>query len=167
MNEKKNVNVAVDVIVDELKNNPSSRFSKSDFQMLIYAILSDKTFKAKKHLLRNDEIIEESADISGAMFKFLDKLLKHAGVVDSGERASIIDSFEHGARDIEWVADAVDEAMYIYTESGKNMRMFRDKMLQLTIKKMVRSGKFDGQITYKKSVVDKALALKKKSQKAD
>ena len=164
MSDKK-VENSVSCMVEVLKNNPSSRFSKTDFQMLIYAILSDKDFKAKKYLLKNDELVEDDVDINAAMFKFLDKLLKHAGVADSGERENIIETFEFGSRDIEWVADAVDEAIYIYTESGKNMRLFREKMMHLTIKKMVRSGKFDGQITYKKSVIDRALALKKKKAK--
>ena len=62
-------------------------------------------------------------------------------------------------------ADAVDEAMYQYSECGKNMRMFRDKMLQLSVKKMTRSGKSAGKITYKKSVVDRALALQKRTAK--
>ena len=34
-----------------------------------------------------------------------------------------------------------------------------------TIKKMVRSGKYDGKITYKKTVVDRALAIEKKAKK--
>lgn len=163
--EKKAVATSVASIIEELKANPSSRFSKSDFQALIYGILSDKDFKAKKYVLRNDQLVEEDADIDAGLYKFLDKLLKHAGMTDSGERSQIINSFEYGPRDIEWVADAVDEAMCIYTECGKNMRMFREKMLQLTIKKMVRTGKYDGKVTYKKMVVDRALALKKRQEK--
>ena len=165
MSDKKTVNVTVENMIEELKKNPSSRFSKADFQMLIYAILSDKDFKAKKHLLRNDQIIEEECDIGAGMRKFLDKLLKHAGMTDAGERDQIIDTFEYGVRDIEWIEDAVDEAMYQYSETGKNMRIFREKMLQLTIKKMVRSGKYAGTITYKKTVVDRALALQKRQEK--
>lgn len=165
MSDKKNVSASVDSLVEELKKNPSSRFSKSDFQMLVYAILADKDFKAKKYLLRNDQLVEESADIGAGMVKFLDKLLKHAGVTKDSERSAIIDSFEYGARDLEWVSDAVDEAMSIYTECGKNMRIFRDKMLNLSIKKMVRSGKYDGKVTYKKAVVDRALALQKRQSK--
>ena len=34
MSEKKNVSYAVSSIVEELKKNPSARFSKSDFQIL-------------------------------------------------------------------------------------------------------------------------------------
>lgn len=165
MSEKKNASYAVSSIVEELKKNPSARFSKSDFQILVYGILSDKNFKAKKYLLRNDTLVEDELDIGAGMTKFLDKLLKHAGVSESSERSKIIDGFEYGPRDIEWVTDAVDEAMYQYTECGKNMRMFRDKMRQLTIKKMVRSGKYDGKITYKKTVVDRAMAIEKKTKK--
>lgn len=165
MSDKKTVSVSVEAIIEDLKKNPSSRFSKSDFQGLVYGILADKDFKAKKWLLKNDQLVEEDADIEAGLFKFLDKLLKHAGMTDSGERAKIIESFEFGARDVEWVSDAVDEAMYIYTECGKNMRMFRDKMLNLSVRKMTRSGKYDGKVTYKKSVVDRALALQKRQAK--
>lgn len=165
MSDKKVVKVAVKDLVDELQKNPSTRFSKQDFQTLVFGVLSDKDFNAKRYLLRGTELIENDADINGGMVKFLDKLLKHAGMVDPGERSKIIDSFEFSPKDVDWVTDAVDEAMSIYTECGKNMRMFRDKMLQLTIQKMTRSGKYDGKFTYKKKVIDRALEMKKRGSK--
>ena len=163
MANKVEANVAK--MVEELKKNPSARFSKSDFQGLVYAILADKDFDTKKYVIKNDEMVEIHSSMNAAMAKFMDKLLKHAQMSDSTERARVIESFEFGPRDIEWIADAVDEAMYQYSECGKNMRMFRDKMLQLSVKKMVRSGKSAGKITYKKSVVDRALALQKRTAK--
>ncbi len=163
MANKVEANVAK--MVEELKKNPSARFSKSDFQGLVYAILADKDFDTKKYVIKNDEMVEVHSSMNAAMAKFMDKLLKHAQMSDSTERARVIESFEFGPRDIEWIADAVDEAMYQYSECGKNMRMFRDKMLQLSVKKMVRSGKSAGKITYKKSVVDRALALQKRTAK--
>ena len=163
MANKVEANVAK--MVEELKKNPSARFSKSDFQGLVYAILADKDFDTKKYVIKNDEMVEVHSSMNAAMAKFMDKLLKHAQMSDSTERARVIVSFEFGPRDIEWIADAVDEAMYQYSECGKNMRMFRDKMLQLSVKKMVRSGKSAGKITYKKSVVDRALALQKRTAK--
>lgn len=159
---KKNVDANMEVLIEELKKNPSNRFSKSDFQALVFCVLADKNFKAKRYMVRDMEVTEEDIDISGGMTKFLDKLLKHAGMTDSTERSKIIESFEYGPRDVEWVTDAVDEAMWIYTECGKNMRMFRAKMLQLTVQKMVRSGKYDGKITYKKKVVDRMLDMQKR-----
>lgn len=159
---RKVVNASVEAFTEELKKNPTNRFSKADFQMLIYAILSDKNFKAKKYLLRADGLVESEYCISDAFERFLDKVLKHAGVSSANERSVIIEGFELGMKDTEWITDAVDEAMYIYTECGKNMRMFRDKMIQMSIKKMVRSGKYDGKITYKKTVVDRALAYQKR-----
>lgn len=164
MSDKKNVSMSVESIVEELKKNPSSRFSKSDFQTLVYGVLSDSEFKAKRYLLKNDEIMEEDAIINDGMKKFLDKLLKHAGMTDSAERANIIDTFEFTPKDVEWLTEAVDEAMYIYSECGKNMRMFRSKMLQLAVKKMVRTGKYAGAITYKKMVTDRAAMLAKKNK---
>ena len=163
MANKVEANVAK--MVEELKKNPSARFSKSDFQGLVYAILADKDFDTKKYVIKNDEMVEVHSSMNAAMAKFMDKLLKHAQMSDSTERARVIESFEFGPRDIEWIADAVDEAMYQYSECGKNMRMFRDKMLQLSVKKMVRSGKSAGKITYKKYVVDRALALQKRTAK--
>lgn len=164
MSDKKNVKVAVEALTEDLKKNPSSRFSKQDFQLLVFGILSDKNFKSKRYLLRGTELIESEVDINAGMNKFLDKLLKHAGVVEPSERAKIIDGFEYNPKDVEWITDAVDEAMHIYTECGKNMRMFRDKMLQLTVQKMVRTGKYDGKVTYKKKVVDRALEIRKRSE---
>lgn len=165
MSDKKTIKVTVNNIVEDLKKNPSKRFSKSDFQTLVYGILSDEDFKAKKFLLKNTDIQEEEYSINDGMNKFLDKLLKHAGMTDVNERGKIIESFEYNSKDIEFITDAVDEAMYQYSECGKNMRMFRDKMLQLTIKKMIRSGKYNGKITYKKMVMDRAAMLAKKNSK--
>lgn len=164
MSDKKQAKVAVSALVEDLKKNPSSRFSKQDYQMLVFGILADKDFKSKRYMLRGTELIESEVDIGGAMGKFLDKLLKHAGVIEPSERTKIIEGFEYGPRDIDWIIDAVDEASFIYTECGKNMRMFRDKMLQLTIQKMVRSGKYDGRVTYRKKIIDRAAELKRRSE---
>ena len=60
-----------------------------------------------------------------------------------------------------WSIDCVDEAMAIYTDCGKNMRMFRDKMLQLTIRKIKRTGAHEGKWTYKKTVMDRMAKMKK------
>lgn len=164
MSDKKNVEVTVASLVEELKSNGSARFSKSDFQLLVYAILADPDFKAKKHLLRNGQLVDEEFSYHQGLCKFMDKLLKHAGISNSAERAQLLDTFEFTSKDVEWVSDAVDEAMHIYTECGKNMRMFREKMLQLTIKKMERSGKHaeKNKFTYKKSVMNRAAAMDKK-----
>lgn len=164
MSDKKNLEKSVDAIVERLANDENGRFSKSDFQGLIYAVLADPDFKAKKYLLRSDKISEVEYSIHDGMIKFLNKVLKHAGMTDPSERSKVIDSFEYGPQDIEWVMDAVDEAMYLYSESGKNLRMFRDKMLQLAVKKMVRSGKYNGKITYKKSVLDRAAQMARREK---
>lgn len=160
------VKKTVDQFVEELKKNPSNRFSKGDFQMLVYYILADSTFKSKKFMVRGDQILEDETSISDAMKKFMNKLLKHAGVSKEDERVAIIESFDLRIQDIDWVIDAVDEAMFIYTECGKNMRLFRAKMLQLTIQKMVRTGRYDGKITYKKKVVDRALDMARRKSDA-
>ena len=39
--------LSVENMLTELKNNPSKRFSKTDFQNLIYAILMDDEYVAK------------------------------------------------------------------------------------------------------------------------
>lgn len=156
------VKVAVQEMIDKMKENPSSRFSKSDYQMLVYGVLADKDFKAKRYL---DPENEEEMDIQGGMFKFLDKLLKHAGMTDAGERQKVLDTFEFGVRDVEWVSDAVDEAMSIYIECGKSYRMFREKMISLAVKKIKRSGKYEGKVGFKKSIMDKSLKAAKAANK--
>lgn len=156
MSDKKNLEKSVDAIIERLSEDANARFSKSDFQGLVYAVLSDQDFKAKKYLLRSDCISEVEYSISDGMRRFLDKLLKHAGMTDAAERSKIIESFEYGPRDIEWVMDAVDEAMYQYVECGKSMRIFREKMRQLAVRRMVRTGVHAGKITFKKSVIDRS-----------
>ena len=136
--------------------NRVKRFSKNDFRDLVFLILSDKDFKAKKYLLRNDDFVEEEISYNDAMRKFLDKLLKHAGISDAVERSNVLDTFTYSSKDTEWICDVVDEAMSLYVESGKNMRIFRDKMQLLTFSRMARKGKYEGKYTYKKSVLDRA-----------
>ena len=160
MANKVEANVAK--MVEELKKNPSARFSKSDFQGLVYAILADKDFDTKKYVIKNDEMVEVHSSMNAAMAKFMDKLLKHAQMSDSTERARVIESFEFGPRDIEWIADAVDEAMSIYVDCGKSMKLFREKMQILSFTKMARSGKYEGRVTFKKSVMDRAAMMAKK-----
>ena len=59
----------------------------------------------------------------------------------------------------------VDESFALFppfhTDCGKNMRMFRDKMLQLTIRKIKRTGAHEGKWTYKKTVMDRMSKMKK------
>lgn len=153
--------LSVENMLTELKNNPSKRFSKTDFQNLIYAILMDDEYMAKTYLTRANGILEEGKNYRAAMLKFLDKLLKHAGMSDSSERQKVLNTFEFGYRDVEWIADAVDEATYQYVEAGKNMRVFRDKLIQLTLKKAVRTGKQAGKITYKRTINDRTGMLNK------
>ena len=162
MEEEIKITGLVDKVIEDLRKNESTRFSNGDFQSLVYAVLQDKTFNVEKFVVKGDEIVKSTHSVNADMRKFLDKLLKHAGMSKPEERESVIDSFVYGVNDIAWVADAVDEAMWIYTESGKNMRIFRDKMRHLSFKKKARTGKHEGKIGYTKSVADKALMLERK-----
>ena len=151
----------------ELTNEPGSAYSRGRYQQLVYAILSDPEYKAKKLLLRKGELIEADYSIHEKFVRFLDKFLKHAGVTDREERKQIIETFEMTPKDTEWFTDCIDEAIYQYIESGKNMRLFQDRMLRLTIKKIKRTGKHEGEVTYKKSVVDRSKRLQKEKQKGE
>lgn len=164
MSKVANVNELVKRLTDE-GNKKIKRFSKSDYRDLVFAVLADEDFKAKKYLLRKDEIVEEEVSYNAAMRKFLDKLLKHAGLSDPSERQNVLDTFEYSPKDVEWICDAVDEAMTLYVDSGKSMKVFRDKMYVLGYTKTLRTGKHEGKIGYKKSVVDRAAELAKKKAK--
>lgn len=159
---KKVVKSAVADIIENINSNESKRFSKGDFQTLVYGVLSDKDFNAEKWIQRGDELVAETYSISDDMRKFLHKLLKHAGLTDVVQRDHLIETFEYNPKDINFVIDAVEEAMYQYTECGKNLVLFRDKMLRMSVKKITRTGKYEGKITYKKSVVDRKAALAKR-----
>ena len=153
----------VNELVERLKaDDKTKRFSRADYRDLVFAVLSDDTFKAKKYLFRKDEMFEEEVSYNAQMRKFLDKLLKHAGVSDANERLNILDTFEYSPKDTEWIADAVDEAMSIYVDCGKSMKLFREKMQILSFTKMARSGKYEGRVTFKKSVMDRAAMMAKK-----
>ena len=47
MSDKKNLEKSVDEMVERLANDANSRFSKSDFQELVYAVLADPDFKVR------------------------------------------------------------------------------------------------------------------------
>ena len=164
MGKNANVNDLVKKLTKEGADGVK-RFSKSDYRDLVFAVLADEDFKAKKYLLRKDEIVEEEVSYNAAMRKFLDKLLRHAGLSDPSERQNVLDTFEYSPKDIEWVCDAVDEAMTLYVDSGKSMKVFRAKMHILGYSKMIRSGKHAGKYGYKKTVVDRAADLAKKKKK--
>lgn len=166
MAEVTKISTLVEKVMEDLKKNDSPRFSKGDFQTLVYAIMQDPNFKVEKFVIKGDEIVKSEYSVNSEMRKFLDKLLKHAGMTKPEERESVIDTFAYGVNDIAWVTDAVDEAMYIYLESGKNLRVFRDKLRQLTLKRVERGNEGEKTVNYKKSVVDKERALLKRKMKA-
>lgn len=149
--------VTVTEVVEKLKGSGNARFSQDDYKTLAYAVLSDKEFKAKKYLFKNDEL---EADVSYVeeMGKFLDKLLKHAGIMDKTERESVISSFEFTANDVEWVTEVSDTINHIYLDCGKSLRMFRKELSQLTIKRIKRTGKYEGRDGYKKTINDRTAA---------
>ena len=66
----KTIEANVEKIVEEIRNGESARFSKTDFQILVYGILADKNFKAKKYLLKKDGIQEEETSYYEAIRKF-------------------------------------------------------------------------------------------------
>lgn len=153
-------------MLKQLSEEPGTAFSRGKYQALVYAILSDPDFKSKKVFLRKGELVENDHSIHDRFIRFLDKFLKHAGVTERSERTQIIESFEMTPKDTEWFTDAVDEAIYQYMECGKNMRLFQDRMLRLTIKKIRRTGSHEGEVSYKKSVVDRRKRLQKESEGA-
>ncbi len=163
---KQKVQLTVNELVEKIKNNGSAKFSKADFQLMVYAIVSDKEFKAKKFFIRANELVEEEGSIAAAMDEFLNQFLKHVGISSEDERAGIIDSFEISPKMVDFMRDLVEEATYQYLESGKSMKLFKEKKLQLTLKKIIRTGKYEGQQTFKKSVVDKEVQVIKLQKKA-
>lgn len=164
MNQK--VQVTVDELLKKITENGSKKFSKADYQLLTYAIISDKTFKTKKFFIKANELVEESGSVAESMDAFLNQFLKHVGIGSEEERQSIIDSFEFSPKMVDFMQDLIEEAMHQYLEAGKSLKIFKDKKLQLTLKKIVRTGKYEGQKTYKKSVVDKDLQVIRLQQKA-
>lgn len=159
MNEKKLVKKCVKEVISDINNNDSKRFSKGDFQLLVYAVLSDPDFKMEKWIMSGGDLVKIEDSVNEKMKKFLHKILKHAGVTDTTQRDALIESFEFEPRDIDFVIDAVQEAMWQYSEADKPIWVFQDKMRRLALKRIKRTGKFEGQISYKKSVSDRQKAI--------
>lgn len=150
-------------VVAKLKANKSTRFSTSEYRELIYALIKDDTHTAKKFALKGTEIIEEDFSISADARKFFKKLLKHAGLKSDDEINQIIDTFEYSPNDLAFIADCVDEAIHIYTDLGKTVKLMKDGMSRVSIKRVERSGKYAGEITYRRSIQD----LEKSKKRAE
>ena len=155
-------------VLAKINSNKSARFSRSEYMELVYALIQDDTHTFKKFALKGDQITEDGESLSAAARKFFTKLLKHAGLKTEEEINSVLDTFEYSPKDVEWISDLVDEAVRIYTDSGKSVVLMKDALRRLTLKKVERTGKFNGQITYRRTVKDLPRAAEKaKSKKAD
>lgn len=149
-----NASKKVAEVVAKIKANKSTRFSKSEYSELIYALILDDTHTFEKFALKGTEISKDNASLTEGARKFFKKLLKHAGLKSDEEINAVLDSFEFSPKDVEWIAEVVDEAIRIYTDAGKSVTVMKDAMRKLSLKKVQRTGKYDGQITYKRSVKD-------------
>lgn len=155
-------------VVAKINSNKSARFSRGEYTELIYALIQDDSHTFKKFALKGDQITEDGETLSRSARKFFSKLLKHAGLKTEEEINSVLDTFEYSPKDVEWISDIVDEAIRIYTDSGKSVVVMKDALRRLTLKKVERTGKFNGQITYRRTVKDLPRAAEKaKNKKAD
>lgn len=155
-------------VVAKINSNKSTRFSRGEYAELIYALIQDDTHVFEKFVLKGAEITKDDKSLSDDAKKFFRKLLKHAGLKTDEEISAVIDTFEYSPKDVEWISDIVDEAVRIYTECGKSVVMMKDSLRRLTLKKVTRTGKFDGQITYHRTVKDlKRSAEKSKAKHAE
>ena len=75
MNEKKLVKKCVKEVVADINNNDSKRFSKGDFQLLVYAVLSDPDFKMEKWIMSGGDLVKIEDSVNEKMKKFLHKIL--------------------------------------------------------------------------------------------
>ncbi len=144
----------LEMISEDIAEKHSTRFSKTEFEALFYAVLSDPAFNVKKWLLRNKKLVESHYSVNKSMKKFMKKLLIHAGIDDEKQLNMIIETFEYKASDARFMLEAVDEAMFLYLESGKCMHIFRDKLNRLALKKSKKaSGKYAGKLTYRRTLI--------------
>lgn len=159
-------------VIAKLKANNSSRFSKSEYTELIYALINDNEHVFEKFALKGGEITKDGESLCKSARKFFTKMLKHAGVKTEDEINAILDTFEYSPKDLEWISEIVDEATRIYTESGKSVMLMKDSIRKVTLRKVERTGKYAGEITYRRGVKDlntmaekaKARALNKASE---
>lgn len=150
----KRVDCVMDMIAEDVAEKHTTRFSKAEFEALFYAVISDPDFNVKKYLLRNKKLVESYYSVNHSMKKFMKKLLNHAGIEDEKQVNMIIKSFDYNTSDIRFMTDAVDEAMFLYLESGKCMHIFRDKLNRLALKKVKKaSGKYAGKPTYRRTLI--------------
>ena len=134
----------------------STRFSRDEFEELFYHVLSDPTFKARKWIIKGRKLLETQTNFNEKFNKLLGKLLQHAGIDDPKQIKHILSTFAYTEKDVAFLIDAVEEAIYQYTECGKSMHLFRHKLHRLAIKKAKRSGgKHAGELTYRRTVVNR------------
>lgn len=141
-------------VVAKIKAGKSTRFSEAEYRELIYALICDNEHTFEQFALKGGEITKDEKNLSKEARKFFSKMLKHAGLKSEEEIEAVLDTFEFSPKDLEWVSDIVDEAVRIYTDCGKSVSMMKKSIRSLSLKKVERSGKYAGQVTYQRKVRD-------------
>lgn len=162
MSAKKESKKLVKELVKDFSGSKSPRFKASEFEALFYAVLTDETHAAKRltYDLKNKKKDVEEVNYNQMFKNFLDGIFKSAGV-KAEEREALVNSYEPKSKDIKFFIDAVEEAERQYLESGKALKKWATHEVNLILRKYERKGKYEGEITISRKLVDREKAIKK------
>ena len=148
-------------LVAELREGESKRFKQSELEVLFFAVLSDETHEGKnlKYDIKNKSKSSEPVNYNKMFKNFLDGVFKSAGV-KAEERESLIAAYEPKAKDLAFFMDAVEEAEMLYIESGKTLKKWANHEINLLLKKYERKGKYEGETTISRKLIDREKAIK-------
>lgn len=148
-------------LVAELKESESKRFKQSELEVLFFAVLSDETHEGRnlKYDIKNKTKVSEPVNYKKMFDQFLDGVFKSAGV-KAEERESLIKAYEPKAKDLRFFIDAVEEAEAVYLESGKTLKKWANHEVNLILKKYERKGKYEGETTISRKLIDREKAIK-------
>lgn len=153
-------------LVNEFKESKSKRFKTKEFELLFYAVLTDKSHMVKKLAYDYKNCTKDASEenLSILMDNFLDIAYKHAGI-GADERKALIETFEYKPKDVNFLIRALEEAESLQVESGKALRKWAEKEIGLMVQKYERKGKYEGQIGYKRKIEDREDKLAKAKTK--
>ena len=150
-------------IVEQMKAEESKRFKTQELQTLFFAVLSDDEHEGKnlRYDIKNKSKSSDPVNYNKMFKAFIDGVYKFAGV-KAEERESLVAAYQPKAKDLAFFIDAVEEAEMLYIEAGKSLKKWAKHEYNLTLKKKVRKGKYEGQVTISRNLTDREKQISKK-----
>lgn len=148
-------------LVEQLRKDESKRFKRNELSALFLAILSDDTHEGAdlRYDIKNKAKSSSPVNYKKKFDEFIDGIYKAAGVKEE-ERKVLVANYKPKAKDIDFFIDMVEEAEMQYILSGKTLKKWAKHEVNLVLKKYTRKGKYEGEETISRKLVDREKLIK-------